>query len=196
VATTWALSLARAQGEAPAAEDLLALCAFLAPDDIPRTLPTEHAPLLPEPLQQAATDRLTYDRLVGALGRYSMVTPSQDSLAVHRLVQAWVRARLDQQAQRQWAAVAVQLVWAACPADTDDPGTFPTCARLLPHALAASDHANSLVADPEATAGLLTRVGAYLWRRVEFGQRGSSLSVPLPSSRRGWAPITLMWPAG
>jgi hypothetical protein len=85
------------------------------PDDIPRTLPTEHAPLLPEPLQQAATDRLTYDRLVGALGRYSMVTPSQDSLAVHRLVQAWVRARLDQQAQRQWAAVAVQLVWAACP---------------------------------------------------------------------------------
>ena len=71
VASTWALSLAGAQAEAPAANALLALCAFLAPDDIPRALPTEHAELLTEPLRRAATDRLAYDRVVGALGRYS-----------------------------------------------------------------------------------------------------------------------------
>jgi tetratricopeptide (TPR) repeat protein len=170
VASTWALSLARAQTEAPAARALLTLCAFLAADDIPRALPVEHARLLPEPLQQAATDRLAYDRVVGALGRYSLVTASQDSLAVHRLVQAWVRATLDQPAQRRWAAVAVQLVWAACPPDADDPATYPTCAWLLPHALAATNHASHLGVDPEATAGLLTRMGAYLWRRVEPSQ--------------------------
>jgi hypothetical protein len=118
-------------------------------------------------LQRAATDRLAYDRLIAALGRYSLLTATRDNLAVHRLVQAWVRATLDQPAQRRWAAVAVQLVWAAFPADTDDPATSPACARLLPHALAATDHASRLAADPEATAGLLTRVGAYLWRRVE-----------------------------
>jgi len=61
VATTWALSLARVRVEAPAAEDLLAVCAFLASDDIPRALPAEHAPVLPAPLQQAAADRLAYD---------------------------------------------------------------------------------------------------------------------------------------
>ena len=33
--------------------------------------------------------------------------------------------------------------------------------------LAATNHASRLAADPEATAGLLTRMGAYLWRRVE-----------------------------
>jgi TIR domain/Tetratricopeptide repeat len=170
VATTWALSLARAQSEAPPVKDLLALYAFLAPDDIPRGLLSEYAPLLPESLQQAVADRLTYDRLLGALDRYSLVTMSEDSLAVHRLVQAWVRATLDQQAQRHLAAAAVQLVWAAFPADTDDPRMFPACARLLPHALAAADHASSLAADPEATAGLLTRLGAYLWRRIEPGQ--------------------------
>jgi tetratricopeptide (TPR) repeat protein len=169
VATTWSLSLARARAEAPAAEDLLTLCAFLAPDDIPRGLPADHAQLLPETLQQAAADRLAYDRVLGALGRYSLVTATQDSLAMHRLVQAWVRARLDQQAQQHWAAVAVRLVWAAFPADSDDPATFPTSDRL-PHALAATDHASSLATDPEATAGLLTQVGAYLWRRVESGQ--------------------------
>jgi hypothetical protein len=93
VATTWALSLARALAEAPAAEDLAALCAFLAPDDIPRSLPAEHTQLLPELLRQATGDRLAYARLVGVLGRYSLVTVSEDGLALHRLVQAWVRAR-------------------------------------------------------------------------------------------------------
>jgi tetratricopeptide (TPR) repeat protein len=170
VATTWALSLAQAQAETPAAKDLLALCAFLAPDDIPRRLLPEHAALLPEALQRAAADRLAYNRVVGALSRYSLVTATQDSLALHRLVQAWARARLDRHDQQHWAAVAVQLVWAAFPPDADDPETFPTCARLLPHALAAADQASRLAADPRGTAGLLTEVGAYLWRRVEPGQ--------------------------
>jgi len=50
VATVWSLSLERVQEEAPAAEALLHLCAFLAPDEIPRALPREHAALLPEEL--------------------------------------------------------------------------------------------------------------------------------------------------
>ena len=167
VATTWSLSLTRAQAEAPAATDLLALCAFLAPDDLPRSLPTDHTLVLPESLQLAAADRLAYDRLLGALGRYSLVTASHDSLAVHRLVQAWVRARLDRQAQQHWAAVAVRLVCAAFPLDSGDVQAWPTCARLLPHALATADHASHLAADPETTADLLTRAGVYLWWRAE-----------------------------
>jgi tetratricopeptide (TPR) repeat protein len=167
VATTWSLSLTRAQAEAPAAADLLALCAFLASDDLPRGLPTDHAPVLPESLQLATVDRLAYDRLVGALGRYSLVAVSHDSLAVHRLVQVWVRARLDRQAHQHWAAVAVRLVWAAFPTDSGDVRAWPTCARLLPHALAAADHAGNPAVDPETTADLLTRAGVYLWWRAE-----------------------------
>jgi hypothetical protein len=35
-------------------------------------------------LQQAATDRLAYDRVIAALGRYSLLTAIRDNLAVHR----------------------------------------------------------------------------------------------------------------
>jgi hypothetical protein len=49
VATVWSLSLDRVRQEAPAAEALLSLCAFLAPD-IPRELPAEQLQLLPEEL--------------------------------------------------------------------------------------------------------------------------------------------------
>jgi tetratricopeptide (TPR) repeat protein len=170
VAATWVLSLARALAEAPAAEDLVALCAFLSPDDIPRSLPAEHTQLLPELLRQATGDRLAYARLVGVLGRYSLVTVSEDGLALHRLVQAWVRARLDQQTQRHWAAVAVQLVWSAFPPDISDVRAWPTCARLLPHAVVVTDHAGRLGVEPEATAGLLNQVGAYLWWRADLEQ--------------------------
>ena len=105
----------------------------MAPDDIPRTLPTEHPQLLPEPLQRAATDRLAYDRLIAALGRYSLLTATRDNLAVQRLVQAWVRATLDQPAQRRWAAVAVQLVWAhspQTPTTRRPPRPAPGCCRM------------------------------------------------------------------
>jgi tetratricopeptide (TPR) repeat protein len=170
VAATWALSLARAQGQAPAAADLLALWAYLAPDDVPRSLATEHAKLLPTALQRAVADRLAYNQVLSALGRYSLVTASHDSLAVHRLVQGWVRARLDHQTQQHWAGIAVRLLGAAFPANSGDVQVWPRCARLLPHALAAADHASSLAAEPETTAELLTQAGIYLWWRAEHRQ--------------------------
>ncbi|MBT4735492.1 MAG: hypothetical protein HOO10_10910, partial [Candidatus Marinimicrobia bacterium] len=49
VATTWGLSMERLRAETPAAADLLHLCAFLAPDDIPRVMITDGAEHLPEP---------------------------------------------------------------------------------------------------------------------------------------------------
>ena len=38
MATTWTLSFARVERERPEAADLLRLCSYLAPDDIPRDL--------------------------------------------------------------------------------------------------------------------------------------------------------------
>lgn len=95
VASTWSLSQAQINAEAPAAADLLALCAFVAPDDIPRDLPAEHTALLPPQLRHAAADPLSYHHALGTLGRYSMVTATADTINVHRLLQAWVRAGLD-----------------------------------------------------------------------------------------------------
>jgi tetratricopeptide (TPR) repeat protein len=179
VATTWTLALGRLRAETPAAEDLLAVCGFLAPDDIPRSLPVEQATVLPERLQQAVTDRLAYGQVLGALGRYGLVTVTTDSLTVHRLVQAVIREGLDHQATQQWAGVAVRLVSAAFPEDSHDVRGWPRCARLLPHALIATDHARILATDPAATAGLLNKEGRYLWSRTEFRQARQLLETAL-----------------
>jgi hypothetical protein len=68
VATTWSLSLDRVHREAPAAEALLSLCAFLAPD-IPRDLPCEQPHVLPNELAVAVRDPLAYNRMLAVVGR-------------------------------------------------------------------------------------------------------------------------------
>jgi len=170
VATAWTLSLERVGIETPAAEDLLTLCAFLAPDDIPRGLPAEHTEVLPPRLEAAAADRLAYDQALGVLGRYSLLTATEDGLAVHRLVQTVLRERLDTQARRLWAAVALGLVWAAFPHESRDVQSWPVCARLLPHALVVTRDSGAVDAVPQLAASLLNRVGIYLHARAELQQ--------------------------
>jgi hypothetical protein len=62
VATTWGVSLAKVRERTPAAQDLLTLCAFLAPDDVPRRLLSEQADILPERLRAAVANPIAYTR--------------------------------------------------------------------------------------------------------------------------------------
>jgi tetratricopeptide (TPR) repeat protein len=161
VATVWSLSLERVRDEAPAAEALLQLCAFLAPDNIPRSLPREHAAVLPEELGHSARDLLAYNKMLGVLGRYSMATVTPTALGLHRLVQAVIRARLEDREGR-WVHIAVELIDAAFPKDSWELTTWPTCQRLLAHLLAVVDHAERLNVASELTGGLLHRASVYL----------------------------------
>jgi tetratricopeptide (TPR) repeat protein len=170
IATTWSVSLQRVHAEAPAGEKLLRLCAYLAPDDIPRWLLEHHPEALPKPLAAAVRDRLAYQHALGALRRYSLATVTDDAVSVHRLVQAVVRHQLDAQHTRTWAAAALGLVAAAFPEHADHVETWPVASRLLPQALAAADHANAAGADATLTARLLHEAGRYLRERGEHEQ--------------------------
>jgi NB-ARC domain len=86
IATTWAVSLDRIAIETPPAQDLLSLCAFLAPDDLPRSLLAEHPGELPGPLANAVYDRVGFQQALGALRRYSLATVTAEAVSVHRLV--------------------------------------------------------------------------------------------------------------
>ena len=58
---------------------------------------------------------------------------ADDALAVHRLVQAVVRDRLDEEGKKQWAGAVVEVVNDAFPAEVQSAvENWPWCARLLP----------------------------------------------------------------
>ncbi|HWD43196.1 MAG TPA: FxSxx-COOH system tetratricopeptide repeat protein [Actinomycetota bacterium] len=170
IATTWTLSLRGAIQESPAAEQLLTLCAFLAPDNLPRSLLTDYPDALPEPLAAAVRDRLGFQQALGALRRYSLVTATQEKLDLHRLVQAVTIQQLDSEQRQQWITVALQLLTAAFPQHPGDPDAWPQSARLLLHVLAVCDHAITTQTEPDTTARLLTAAARYLWSRADLQQ--------------------------
>jgi tetratricopeptide (TPR) repeat protein len=188
VATTWTLALDQIRAEVPAVEDLLTLCAFLAPDDLPRTLLSEHTRELPDRLQQTAGNPFAYDRALTALGRYSLVTVTEHSVAVHRLVQTVVREQLDQEAARGWAETAVRLVLAAWPDRSWLPAAWPRCGQLLPHALAAAEHAEQFAAASEQTGALLNSAGLYLAGRAELAAARASFERALAIEEAAYGP--------
>jgi TIR domain/Tetratricopeptide repeat/NB-ARC domain len=168
VATTWQVALDQLRAT-PGAPELLSLCAFLAPDDIPRALYGKHAEVLPESLGTTTRRPLAFNQAVGALGRYSPVTVTEDSPTVHRLVQTVVRANLSPEDRRQWAGAALLLIEASFPAESE-PAAWSACAVLMPHVIAVVDHAEAFDVEAEATAELCSRAGLYLWSRGQYRQ--------------------------
>ncbi|HUT75147.1 MAG TPA: FxSxx-COOH system tetratricopeptide repeat protein [Armatimonadota bacterium] len=188
VATTWCLAMDRLCDESRAGAGLLNLCAFLAPDDTPCDLLRQGGKHLPELLAAPAGDELAFNEAVAALRRYSLVEVGDDALSVHPLVQAVTRDRLPDDARKTWVEAAVRLVNQAFPYDSDDVRTWPTCSRLLPHALSAAEHAEALAAAPDATARLLNESGAYLRGRAQFAQARTAFERALAIDEKAFGP--------
>ena len=190
VDTTWNIAFDRMRAEHPSAEDLLNLCAFLAPNDIPRTLLINEARHLPGSLSMAASDPLTMNRTVQAIVRYSLMQVVDDALSVHPLVQTVTRDRLGEAATRTWIEAAVLLLHAGFPSESDKLPAWPECSRLLPHAMTAAKHADAFGIAPAATAVLLGRVGRYLKERGEFAPAQKTLMRALEIDEAGHGPNT------
>ena len=175
VSTTWDISFEQARKESSAAVDLLRLCAFLGPDDIPMEVIVHGIEHIPEPLSAALQDPLELDKAIIALRNYSLVEvaepePDERRLSIHRLVQAVTFDRLSEEGRKAWAEAAVGVVNKAFPFDADDVRSWPVCARLGTHAVQAVKHAEKLQVGIESTARLLNQLGMYSQGRAELDQ--------------------------
>jgi len=174
VATTWSLSFEKVQQANPAAADLLRLCAFLDPDSIPEGIVTGGAPELGPALNAIAAEPIKLNEAMGVLLIYSLVRRNPDqTLTMHRLVQAVLKHGMKKITQRRWAERAVRAVKRAFPAVAYD--TWLQCQQYLPHAqvcVALIDEWD--MSFPEA-AELLMQAGDYLNERAQYTQAESFL---------------------
>jgi tetratricopeptide (TPR) repeat protein len=170
VASTWALSFAQVEQQNKASADLLRLCAFLAPDAIPEELISEGATQLGPQLESLAEDALLFDEAVGTLLRYSLVRRDRQdhTLAIHRLVQAVLKASLDETVQQLWAERAVKALNQTFPAV--EYATWPQCKRLITQAQACADLLRAYHLSFPAAADLLNRAGWYLREHAQYRQ--------------------------
>lgn len=178
VATTWELALERLEEE-PAAVELLNLCAFFAPDDIPLDVIREGAEHLPKPLATAAADDLAWNEVLAALREYSLAEVSGDALSLHRLVQAVVRERLSAEEEKKVAEAALLIVNDSLPTDLDEISYWSIYDRLLSHALLVTRYTERFKVAEEATGRLLNQAGSYLEKRARFPEAQLALERAL-----------------
>jgi hypothetical protein len=195
VASTWQVPLERVR-QVTGAAALLEVCAFLAPEGIPRELFAQPLQASDDPVELGelaplAADPFALDEAVAALHRYGLVKADEQALSVHRVLQQVIRDRLDAEMAVNRVEQAVRLLVAAFPrSDLREPRLWPAQARLLPHTLAAADYAEQHAVDPDATASLLSVAGGYLLGRSRFKEAkglyepGCGCSQPAALTRR------------
>jgi tetratricopeptide (TPR) repeat protein len=170
VATTWQVSLERVR-PIPGAVALLDVCSFLGAEEIPRELFGQQLDPPEAALNELSADPFALDDAIAALRRFGLVKASEQSLTMHRLLQQVVRDQLHPAVKAARVGVAVRLLDEALPfGGYAAPELWPLCARLLPHALAATEHAIPLEVEPLATASLLESAADYLQGRARYAE--------------------------
>ncbi len=158
LAVTLGLALQRVEEEMPRAATLLGLLAYLAPDDIPRSLFEKKPKGMPSALAKLLGKPIQLDRAVAVLVRLSLVKaePAKGALSLHRLVQQEVRDAVFSkgEAAREIQAV-IRLLGEASHFAREDPETWLAGRRLTPHILAVAEHAAAVGVADEALAVLL-----------------------------------------
>ena len=164
MATTWSLSFQKVEQANPAAAELLRLCAFLAPDNIPEELIRDGAAQWSSLLRQAAADLFTFNEMMADLLKFSLVKRLADTktFSIHRLVQAVQMDMMEPEVQCQWAERVVQAVDRVFPEHPEDITAWPQCLRYLDQAQACYMLIEKYGLALVEAADLLDRTGYYL----------------------------------
>ena len=185
---TYSLAFEQVSRNSAAAADLVRLCAFLAADAIPEEVFREGAEHLGEELGGAAAEPWRLIEAVKEAGRFSLVgrNPADKTLDMHRLVQAVVRDAMDAETRRLWAERAVNALDQTFP--WPEYRNWAQCERLRSHGLAAAELVKSQRIDSEASAGLLGKLGRYLYDRGLFEETEPLLQRSLAIKEKALGP--------
>ena len=158
-------------GMTSAAGQLLRLCAFLAPDQLPLRLLLSRPAVLPVPLSDIAADEVRRRDAEEQLFRLGLLTDdAQGTTQLHRLLQDAVRMHLPDDEQRTWAQHAIGLLVELL--DEDASTKHERWTLLGPHVDTALGHALSLDLAFAQLGRLLTLTGGYMRdRRQLFAAR-------------------------
>jgi transcriptional regulator with XRE-family HTH domain len=111
-ATTWLISFRRVERQYRAAAKLLDLCAFLHADAIPKEILLAGTFLENTEMRPIVDSALQLNQACEVLLRYSLISRNAiaNLFSIHRLVQAVLQDRMDDQTQHLWAERAVHAV--------------------------------------------------------------------------------------
>ncbi len=173
VATTWSLNFEQVEQTSNAAIDLLYVSAFLNPYSIPLELIAQGAdelgPVLSESLADVESNPLALDEVLDPLNKYSLISrdPVSRTYSIHRMVQAVLKDRMDNDTQRKWAECTIKAVDKTFP--EVEFKTWNVCETMIPHAITCLELIEKSNFEFQEAARLLNKAGNYLKARALYG---------------------------
>ncbi|MFE6026198.1 tetratricopeptide repeat protein [Streptomyces niveus] len=190
IARLWSVTFAALQNTDPNAVRLLHILAYLAPTPLPRSV-----------LDTALPKRQDIDRALGLLAAYSMITLTDTTVTMHRLLQAVLRAttppaQASEKPRRMlplWRRSKPQFLphvrditvtvlrRAAQREDPCEVGSWPYWQELLPHVLAIADrhsthNPGSELAQLLGSTGLFMRLRGQARQALPLVQRALTIT--------------------
>ena len=168
VATTWSLSFEKVEQANPAAAELLRLCAFLHPDEIPEAMIVGGTSELGPVLQSVAEDELELNEAIGELRKYSLIKRDTEAklLNMHRLVQAVIKDGMDEEIQREWAERVLRMVNKAFP--KVEFSQWSVCQQYLPHVQVCMSLTQQWEILSQEAIRLFHETSRYLHERAQY----------------------------
>jgi tetratricopeptide (TPR) repeat protein len=169
IITVFLVSFEQTRAENPASTELMKLLSYFAPDNVPLDIFRKNAKLIPEPLGDMLSSRMALYNVLEPLLNYSLIARNpEEDLSVHRLGQEIVRDLMSLEERERWVSATIKLLLAAAPKDYERPNTWGVWSRLLPHILAACDHAQEVECDTASVTELMEHTGGYLRNRAHL----------------------------
>src|SRR5947209_4925285 len=191
VATTWSLSFEKVEQTSPAAVDLLRFYTFLHPDAIPEDMAIAGSSELGSHLQHV-TNRFAFGEVIAELRKFSLVRHQigQNTVSIHRLVQAVFKDRMDEPTQREWAERTIRAVYKTTSSVEFD--TLQEFERYISHVQACAALIEDFNFEFEEAVYLLYITGVYLQERAWYTMAEPYLEQALGISKRKFGSMSIM----
>ncbi|MCL2399666.1 MAG: tetratricopeptide repeat protein, partial [Defluviitaleaceae bacterium] len=147
-----------------AAQQLLYLCAYMAPENIYKELFNEGAELLPSPLDEALQNGLENNKIWRQLTKYSLLKKQEDGngYSMHRLLQEVVRDKIEH--DQLWMLCCLSLFYKTYDFEYGDIESHNRFLKQTPHVESCLNTIETKLTDDEYQEKI-----AYLYNRGGFG---------------------------
>jgi tetratricopeptide (TPR) repeat protein len=174
VEKTFTMAFERLKKQNSVAADVLMLCCFLAPDEIPEALLIKGNAHLDEELRAALSNPSQFQAIFKDLLAYALLrrNTQAETLSMHRLVQTVLKERLPEEVQRTWVDMLIRMLDQLFLVELGrvEVEHWSWCEQVLPHAQSVLQAAENLQLVSRELGALLQKIATYLFHRARYEQ--------------------------
>ncbi len=170
VAKTFGVAFRNLVEKHPATADILRVCAFCAPDEIPEEIFRSSNGILGENIAGVAGSTLKWLKALEPATRFSLLTRDADNkmIGLHRVVQEVIRDEMAEAEQKRWSEQLIRAMNEVFPRLEFE--NWSACLRLIPQAKESVELIERFGIETDFAARLLNRAGQLLWELGRYAE--------------------------